>query len=258
MNTREEMRAIAARNYRHWTDHIARTDGDFSAPRGLRHPRDKCAVIVEARPHPHLGYVMRNVMHFLDDSWGLCVVHGGENRTFVEELVRGWGDVMLIDAGVASIDTEGFNELLTRPSFWEQLPSETILMFQTDSILRRRGIDAFLEFDYVGAPWMHALLSRDDTGPVGNGGLSLRKKRAMLEILARHEREPDLQEDQYFSRWLYRDGYRMPSLTTASLFSTETIFQPESLGLHKAWLYHFERPFLDLLNGFRESGQERA
>jgi hypothetical protein len=129
-------------------------------------------------------------------------------------------------------------------------------MFQTDSILRRRGIDDFLEFDYVGAPWMQALISGDDrdeeTGPVGNGGLSLRKKSAMLEILAHHEREPDLQEDQFFSRWLYRDGHRMPSLTTASLFSTETIFQPESLGLHKAWLYHFERPFLDLLNGVRD------
>jgi len=252
MNTRDEMRAIAARNYRHWTDYVARTDRDFEAPRGLASPREKCAVIVEARPHPHLGYVMRNVMHFLDDSWGLCVVHGSENRSFVEELVRGWGDVALIDAGVDAIDMERFNDLLTHPSFWEQLPSETLLMFQTDSILRRRGIDDFLEFDYVGAPWMHALISGEETGPVGNGGLSLRKKSAMLEILAHHEREPDLQEDQFFSRWLYRDGHRMPSLTTASLFSTETIFQPESLGLHKAWLYHFERPFLDLLNGVRD------
>lgn len=245
MSTRDEMRAIAATNYRHWTDYIASTDGDFRAPHGLAAPREKCAVIVEGRSHPHLGYVMRNVLHFLDDSWGLCVVHGSENRTFVEDLVRGWGDVVLIDAGTANIDTEQYNDLLTQPSFWEGLPSETILMFQTDSILRRRGIDAFLDFDYVGAPWMHALISGEE--PVGNGGLSLRKKSAMLRILASHERESGLQEDQYFSRWLYHDGCRMPSLTTASLFSTETIFQPESLGLHKAWLYHFERPFLDLL-----------
>lgn len=251
MNVREEMRSIGARNYRRWTEHIERTDRDLPAPRDLKRPRDKCAVIVEARRHPHLGYVMRNVMHFLDESWGLCVVHGSENREFIEDLVGGWGDVMLIDAGVGEISADEFNDLACTESFWRQLPSETILMFQSDSILRRRGIDEFLEFDYVGAPWMHALIGRDGVGPVGNGGLSLRKKSAMLEILANHERDAELQEDQYFSRWLYHDGYRVPSLETASRFSTETIFQPESLGLHKAWLYHFERPFLELLDGIR-------
>jgi hypothetical protein len=251
MSIREEMRSIAARNYRHWTEHIERTDGQLPAPRGLQEPREKCAVIVETRSHPHLSYVMRNVMHFLDPSWGLCVVHGSENREYVESIVSGWGEVLLIDSGIGALTPERYNDFVCCESFWRQVPSETILMFQSDSILRRSGIDEFLDLDYVGAPWMHALVGNAGCGPVGNGGLSLRKKSAMLDILANHEHEPGLTEDQYFSRWLYHDGYRVPSLEAAALFSTETIYQPESLGLHKAWPYHFERPFLELLDGIR-------
>ena len=248
-DTRSEMRSIAERNYRHWLDFIEHTDGLLRAPAGLRFPREKCAVIVETRVHPHLNYVLRNVMHFLGDSWGLCVVHGVDNRAAVEEMVGPWGDVLLIECGQAET-AGGYSALMCTTAFWEQIPSEHVLVFQTDSLLRRHGIDAFLKYDYVGAPWMHALVDpRGTEGPVGNGGLSLRRKSAMLQILRDHPRDPQLPEDEFFSTFLYRDGYRMPSLETASHFCTETIFQPVSIGLHQAWRYHFEPPFLQLLNG---------
>lgn len=240
---------MAERNYRHWLEFIEHTDGTLPAPRGLRYPREKCAVIVETRNHPHLSYVLRNVMHFLGDSWGLCIFHGPDNRSSVQELVGRWGDVLLVDCAVAGMTTEAYSALKCTPSFWEQIPSEHVLLFQTDSLLRRRGVEEFLEYDYVGAPWMHVLLDHSRAeGPVGNGGLSLRRKSAMMQILRDHQREPDVPEDQFFSTFLYRDGYRMPSLEKASHFSTETIFQPASIGLHKAWLYHFEGPFRQLLN----------
>jgi hypothetical protein len=249
-DTRSEMRSIAERNFRHWLGFIERTDGLLPAPRGIQPPGDRCAVIVETRRHPHLSYVLRNLMHFLDESWGLCIVHGSGNREFVEETVRGWGDVLLVDSGVAQMTTESYSALKCRSSFWERIPSEHVLLFQTDSLLRRKGVEDFLEYDYVGAPWMHVLVEQGSAeGPVGNGGLSLRRKSAMLRILRDHAREVDTPEDQFFSTFLYRDGYHLPSLEKASHFSTETMFQPESLGLHKAWLYHFEGPFLQLLNG---------
>ena len=249
-NTRNEMRSIAEKNYRHWLDFIERTDELLPAPRGIRPPDGKCAVIVETRSHPHLSYVLRNLMHFLDESWGLCIVHGTANRGFVEETIQGWGEVLLVDSGVAEMTTDRYSALKCTPAFWEQIPSEHVLLFQTDSLLRRRGIDEFLEYDYVGAPWMHVLVDQGSAeGPVGNGGLSLRRKSAMLQILSDHQRDAQTPEDQFFSTFLYRDGYRVPSLEKASHFSTETIFQPASIGLHKAWLYHFEGPFLQLLNG---------
>jgi hypothetical protein len=251
-NTRSEIRSIAEKNYRHWLEFIERSDGTLPAPRGLRYPREKCAVIVETRNHPHLSYVVRNVMHFLDDSWGLCIFHGTDNRSAVEEMVGPWGDVVLVDCGVAEMTPGSYSALKCSRSFWEQIPSEYVLLFQTDSLLRRGGIEEFLEYDYVGAPWIHALVNqRSAPGPVGNGGLSLRRKSAMMRILRDHRRDSQIPEDQFFSTFLYRDGYRLPSLEQASRFSTETIFQPASIGLHKAWLYHFEGPFLQLLREVR-------
>ncbi len=248
--TRTEMRSIAERNYRHWLDFIERTDALLPEPRGIRAPAEKCAVIVETRNHPHLSHVLRNVMHFLDESWGLCIVHGTANRELVERTIRGWGDVLLIDGGMAEMSTDEYSALKCTAGFWQGLPSEHVLLFQTDSLLRRRGVDEYLEYDYVGAPWMHALVDTGHPGgAVGNGGLSLRRKSAMLRILGDHQHDGRTPEDQFFSRSLYQDGYHLPSLERAGHFSTETIFQPASIGLHKAWLYHFEGPFLQLLNG---------
>ena len=62
-----------------------------------------------------------------------------------------------------------------------------MLVFQTDSLLCRRGIDEFDTWDYIGAPWRV-----DDlwcagkpwlTSVGGNGGLSLRSRRKTLECI---------------------------------------------------------------------------
>jgi hypothetical protein len=53
------------------------------------------------------------------------------------------------------------------------------LIFQLDTLLSeqyKNNIYNFLDYDYVGAPWAF-------NHKVGNGGLSLRKKSKMLEIL---------------------------------------------------------------------------
>ena len=67
----------------------------------------------------------------------------------------------------------------------------------SDALLLRRGIDAFLGYDYVGAPWEFcrdrvqgdARFYFDGRGPDswcwlgGNGGLSFRKRRSMQRVL---------------------------------------------------------------------------
>lgn len=249
---RDEIHALGSRNYALWLAFLESTDRALPAPRGLRTPRDKCAVIIEPREHPHLSAVIRNVLHFLDDSWGLCIVHGTRNRGFVERMIEGWGEVMLRDCGASDLPGHSYSDYKASPAFWRQVPSEIVLTFEPDSVLLRRGIDEFLEYDYIGAPWVWALNGGGAAeGPVGNGGLSLRKRSAMLRILNKHrgERRRGTPEDQFFSHWLYRDGHRMPSLEAAAAFSTETLFQPHSLGLHKAWTCQFEEAFAQLLDG---------
>jgi hypothetical protein len=94
----------------------------------------------------------------------------------------------------------------------------------------------FVDFDYVGAPW--------DNGVVGNGGLSIRKKSKMLEIINMYQKDnnnknkKDLShEDVFFSLNPYVSLFK-PTFNQAKLFSMEKVFSEKgSFGIHNAWNY---------------------
>ena len=213
-----------------WEAFVQLTDRLLPQPsRKIRYPSDRCAVIVELRRHPHLSYVLRNIVYFLDESWGLHIFHGSDNEGFVKEIVRGWGDVRLTNLQKKNFTKEDYSLLLTSAEFWLGIESEHVLLFQTDSILRRRGIERFFGYDYVGAPW-----KSEDSPPVGgNGGFSLRRRSAMLKIL-QHDRGdiPRVPEDIYFCTKLAEGGFNVAPKDVALEFSVEELFHPDPLGTH--------------------------
>lgn len=75
---------------------------------------------------------------------------------------------------------KGVNLYFSNPWLWEQLaPAEHVLVFQADSIVcanAQRTVDDFLEWDFIGAPL-------NDTRKIYNGGLSLRNRTMLLEVL---------------------------------------------------------------------------
>jgi hypothetical protein len=78
------------------------------------------------------------------------------------------------------------------------------LVFQTDSmILNKDRIYDFMNYDYVGAPfntkfkWLQKY-PKTDFYNVGNGGLSLRRKSKMMEILLNNKLK-NINEDTYFA-----------------------------------------------------------
>jgi hypothetical protein len=213
-----------------WDAFIKLTDHLLPEPRyRIRRPKDKCAVIVELRKHPHLSYVLRNVVYFLDETWGLHIFHGTENEQFVKEIVRGWGDIVLTNLSKRNFAKEDYSDLLTSKKFWEELDAEHILIFQADSILRKRGIEEFLHWDYVGAPWLSK-----ETPPVGgNGGLSLRRRSVMLDILKTDSSNlPRSPEDIYFCSRLSEGDYNVAPPEVAVRFSVEEVFYPDPVGTH--------------------------
>lgn len=195
----------------------------------LQSPRDRCAVIVELRRHPNLSYVLRNIVYFLDNTWGLHIFHGTENERFVKGIVHGWGDVLLTNLGKKNFTKDEYSLLLTSREFWLGLKSEHIFIFQTDSILRRRGIEQFLGYDYIGAPW-----ESEDTPDIGgNGGFSIRKRSVMLEIIeSDHGDIPRVPEDIYYCTRLQEGGYNVAPKDLALTFSAEELFSPDPLGTH--------------------------
>ena len=206
------------------------------------------AVIVEPRKHAAMPLVVKNFLtHLPATEWNILVMHGKSNKTFVEEKVLVMDPLRIRLYELPSCENltiRDYNCLLSSPEFYEIIPTEIMLIFQTDTLIVNpcRLCEIIRDFeeryDYVGAPWKD--------GAVGNGGLSLRKKSKMLERIARNPRYPDwLNEDIYFSQ----DPFlKKPDAETASIFSTETVFNEESFGIHKAWDYITKEEFEKLVD----------
>lgn len=108
-----------------------------------------------------------------------------------------------------------YSKLLLSPAFYEAFADfEYILVYQTDCLVFSTDLARFCEmgYDYLGAP----LFEKDGQPPrlsrVGNGGLSLRRVQAFLDILTSPHvpswdqiftaRMPDLYEFPRPARWL--------------------------------------------------------
>jgi hypothetical protein len=186
--------------------------------------------------------------------------------------------------GIDNLPIPMYNALLKGKDFWNGIEHENIVIFQTDVIFMHAGADLMADFaanyDYIGAPWWnidpfngvlvkpenktkisgrivdHAFVC--ETGPdcVGNGGLSYRKKSAMLRIIDELG-ESDLahtNEDVFFAVGCKRLGLRVPKRSDAMKYSIEMCLptdlpsdRPWSMGVHRAWAYHPEDVIESLL-----------
>lgn len=140
-----------------------------------------------------------------------------------------------------------YSDLLVSCAFWESLPSDFVLVFQSDSrfcLGTDKPIDFFtgLGYDWIGAPWPVSA----DWNPllrlgllVGNGGLSLRRRSAMLDCCVPRTHRREHIEDFHFLRCL--EAHRVASIEHAELFSAEGYFSVSNkkppLGVHKTYAY---------------------
>lgn len=191
------------------------------------------AVIVEPRKLDVFEMVLRNFMYFLSKEWTLYIFHGTENEKFVKQITKNWGQIEYVNLGKANLTQQDYNSLLTSAEFYNRIHCENILIFQCDTILRKPIPREFLDYDFVGAPWFSP---GEGYLQIGNGGLSLRKKSAMLKIINQQPYEPPNNEDGYFAKNLVQLRMNTPSVQTASEFSVETIFYHDPVGIHKGFI----------------------
>lgn len=197
------------------------------------HPSGLTCVLLEFRRHPWIAGALYNMAHIYGGTdKGLVVVHSGENADLVRKAVLGWKNVRLVQASEQNITVREYEYLLTRARFYDLLfESEFLLIFQTDSLILKPIPQKYFSegVDYVGAPWV-------SNGHVGNGGFSLRRRRAMMRICETGPRwEADaMNEDLYFSA---RCIGRVPPFKEAAAFAVETAFHPDPCALHKVYCY---------------------
>ncbi len=189
------------------------------------------AVIVEPRVDPKMLSIIKNHLYFLNNNdsnikWGLQVFHGVDNKDFICDILKDIKNVDFVDTGVKDFTKIEYNQYMKSHEFWSQVKGEKILTFQTDTLLLRHGIDDFLKYDYIGAPWVKPKEKRF----IGNGGLSLRTKSVMLDISDKHKDYEPRWEDIFFVKWLNEN--QLPDIETAMKFSVENLFHPRPFGLH--------------------------
>ena len=143
------------------------------------------AMIIEPRQHPLLEPVIRNSYEHL--GWPIILFHGTKNLEYINSSpylvkLKDQGMLILKNLEKANLTSQEYSTIMISESFWKEIPAENILVFQTDVVIcgNNETIKPFLQYDYVGAPWTPTIPSW--LGPnVGNGGLSFRKKSAMLK-----------------------------------------------------------------------------
>lgn len=136
------------------------------------------AVIVETREVAGFGQIVRNHLRYLPTDWKLEVYCADSNKAFVERELEGLQ--YNLHTGIVINTVMDYNRLFLSRSFWEgMLAYKRVLIFQSDSEILRHGIEEFLQYDYVGAPWKLNFRG-------GNGGLSIRNPAAMIEALDNH------------------------------------------------------------------------
>ena len=191
---------------------------------------DYFAVIVEPRIGENIETIIKTVMYYLEDShkkWGLQIFHGTKNVEQILSITKNWDNVSLVNLGKDNLTKREYNDMMMTTDFWNKVKGKKILSFQNDSILLKGGIDQFLKYDYIGAPW----IKPKEGYFVGNGGLSLRNKDKMIEICKLNDDKSNIPlEDIFFVKNLKGEG--VADIEIAYNFSMEDIFSEHAMGLH--------------------------
>jgi hypothetical protein len=217
---------------------------------------NNCMLLIDNRPN--MLSVLSALISFanLNENWTCIIVTSSKAASFYEKYLGHIAKVIVdrrLDVVKFHIDI--YNRVMMEPHLWETTLAnyEKCLVVQDDGILLRKGIERFIEYDYVGAPWIDVegnAYIKHNVNPdlVGNGGLSLRTVDVMKRAIQVAEIEESsrlffhninhVPEDVFFVKQLKKLGAHMPSAQEASFFSSEEILNANAIGLHKVWSYH--------------------
>ena len=163
----------------------------------------KSIVMMDERPFSYWQPTLVSAIKYTSSDWGieLFVSKQYDQFALVKKFLDSTGRRTRLNHYDMHFNKNhkhrSINSLLKQETFWETIEAESIFFIQADGVMCRNGIDEFLEYDYVGAPWAH----RPDGLVQGNGGTSLRKRSFMLDCLKNYHKHDNDPEDVYFSNW---------------------------------------------------------
>lgn len=197
-------------------------------------PRDseKCILIIERRIHENLEFVFHNAVQY-GKGWSICFVCSDMNFEYCRAISQNHPNIYFIPIFQGSPSyseaRNEYNTLLMSPAFYEALPWKMLCIMQTDSYLRKQIPDSVLDYDYIASPALW-----DEKNLVG--GLSFRKKEAMIKITKEFKREIP-SEDLFISEGCTELGLKKPSFEEAMFYSAESCLYEDPMGVHQWWTF---------------------
>jgi hypothetical protein len=211
------------------------------------------AVLIEYRCFPHVELLIRNAIIKLGNKWSYSVICGNQNYEFMTKMCQQISNnIKVIKTNYNNLIPDDYNLFLTSIDFWNLLTGNKILIYQEDSFIFKNNIEEFINWDYIGAPWPKN--TNDTPNHVGNGGISLRTKQIMIDIIniisiknthinestKIYMKENNLKncpEDVYFSLNMQKFNIgKVADFEVAFKFSTESIHNPNSFSGHNFWI----------------------
>ncbi len=201
------------------------------------------ACIIESRSIENLEGIIRAHMDKLPSYTELVIYHSGATEYLKEKFPS--ATFILIEG---DFDIHRYNHLLTTESFWNNfLDYHRVLIFQSDSMILRTGIEEFFGVDYVGSPWLfqeHGF----------NGGCSLRNPKAMLEICSENKWNYEFgNEDVFYSNIMFKNPQRWKLATreVGLKFGVESVFSLGTFCSHAMDKYLPSEKVSEILNQYK-------
>ena len=228
------------------------------------------AVFIDFRELPNMEFILRNSILKLGKNWSFTIICGNNNYNYMLNIKNNISkNIKIIKINYDNLSNSDYSTLLMSKEFWNLLCGEKILIFQEDSLIFHSNISPFLNYDFIGAPFLKN--SNDTPNGVGNGGISLRTKCKMLDVINTCRIEETvinsstknymdifnlkvIPEDIYFSKNMQEKSIGdVADWNTASNFSSEQVFNPDSFAGHKFWISNENwQYFLKKIFGFKK------
>ena len=215
------------------------------------------SVLIEFRIFPHVEFLIRNTIHKLGVNWSHSIICGNINYEFMKTMCHTISpNIKVIKIDVDNMLQHEYSNYLCTLDFWNLIYGEKILIYQEDTCIFKSNIADFMKWDYIGAPWN---VNQNDTcNKVGNGGFSLRTKKCMIDVIntislkdtvfnsstLNYMKNTGLDvgpEDVYFSKNMQELNIgTVADYMPASYFSSESVYNPNSLGGHNFWISNMD------------------
>ena len=230
----------------------------FKDLRTIPQEYDKSVVIFESRCHENLHFTILNSIYHTDSTVGIEIVCCDNNFDYIMDIIN---DYKLNGIHIIKIqemnDTSDYNRVLTNTNLYNLIRGTKICIMQTDAILVKDIPNKYFEYDYLGALWNkndiymdghHISLTKRNVS-YGNGGLSIRNVNIIKKILE-NEKYTGINEDVFFSEHMLKYKINRAPDMIAHNFSSETIYNKNSIGYHGIFNYYTRKQLVKILSNY--------